>query len=214
MFQGFYDETIQFLWELRLNNNRPWFLAHKQTYLDCLYEPMKALGAELQARMLERHPKLLLNLKVARIYRDARRVRDGRPYKDHLWLTLSDTAGPIGSVPVFYFEVAPEGYEYGLGYYCPRPAQMGVFREQVLADPKGLERLVRRFNRQSLFQLYGEEYKRPKGQVSELLRPWFNRKQIGLAASFPPDEIFLSPALADRVTEGFDWLMPFYRYFP
>ena len=214
MFQGFSEETVRFLWELRLNNNRPWFLDHKQVYLDVLYQPMKELGAELQERMLERYPKLLLNLRVARIYRDARRVRDGRPYKDHLWLTLTDAVGPLGSVPVFYFEVAPEGYEYGLGYYCPKPALMGVYREKVLADPKKMERLVRRFNRQSLFQLFGEEYKRPKGEVSDLLKPWFNRKQIGLSAAFPPDETFFSPALAERVTEGFAWLMPFYRYFP
>lgn len=46
MFQGFYEETIQFLWELRLHNQRPWFQAHKQDYLDYLYNPMKEMGAE------------------------------------------------------------------------------------------------------------------------------------------------------------------------
>lgn len=71
MFQGFYEETIQFLWELRLNNQRPWFQAHKQDYLDYLYNPMKEMGAEVQARMLERHPRSRLNLRVVRIYRDA-----------------------------------------------------------------------------------------------------------------------------------------------
>ena len=214
MFQGFYDETIQFLWELRLNNERPWFQANKQRYLDCLYSPMKEFGAQLQERMLKKHPRSGLNLRVTRIYRDARRVRDGRPYKDHLWLTLSHVIGSIESAPVFNFEIAPEGYEYGLGYYCPKASRMAVYRQKVLDDPKKLERLVRRYNRQSLFRLYGEEYKRSKGEVSELLKPWFNRKTLALTASFPPDEVFTSPALTDRVAEGYEWLMPFYRYFP
>ena len=34
MFEGFYEETIQFLWEIRLNNQRPWFQDHKQVLQD------------------------------------------------------------------------------------------------------------------------------------------------------------------------------------
>lgn len=81
MFQGFYEETIQFLWELRLNNQRPWFQAHKQEYLDYLYHPMKELGAEVQGRMMERYPRSGLNLRVVRIYRDARRIHSGGPIR-------------------------------------------------------------------------------------------------------------------------------------
>ena len=44
MFQGFTPETFDFLWGIRMNNNREWFLPHKQQYIDALYEPMKALG--------------------------------------------------------------------------------------------------------------------------------------------------------------------------
>ena len=28
MFQGFTPETIDFLWGIRMNNNREWFLEH------------------------------------------------------------------------------------------------------------------------------------------------------------------------------------------
>lgn len=53
---------------------------------------------------------------------------------------------------------------------------MEAYRRQILAAPKELERLARKLNRQTRFILEGEEYKRPKGEVSELLKPWFNRK--------------------------------------
>ena len=33
MFTGFTDATVDFLWGIRFNNERPWFEAHKETYL-------------------------------------------------------------------------------------------------------------------------------------------------------------------------------------
>ena len=44
MFQGFDDTTVDFLWGIRLNNERPWFEAHKQEYLDHLYRPCGSWG--------------------------------------------------------------------------------------------------------------------------------------------------------------------------
>ena len=47
MFEGYCPETVDFLWGIRMNNNRDWFLAHKEQYVKTLYEPMKALGKAL-----------------------------------------------------------------------------------------------------------------------------------------------------------------------
>ena len=33
MFQGFTPETVDFLWGIRLNNNREWFMENKKQYL-------------------------------------------------------------------------------------------------------------------------------------------------------------------------------------
>lgn len=95
MFQGFYEETIQFLWELRLNNQRPWFQAHKQEYLDYLYHPMKELGAEVQGRMRSGTQKRL-NLRVVRIYRDARRIQTRQaPIRSTCGSPLSTAVGQL-----------------------------------------------------------------------------------------------------------------------
>ena len=51
MFTGFSDATIDFLWELRFHNERPWFLEHKQVFLDTLDRPMKALAADVTAAL-------------------------------------------------------------------------------------------------------------------------------------------------------------------
>ena len=216
MFAGFSDETIQFMWGIRLNNRRDWFLEHKPVYLRSLYEPMKALGAEVQRRMLDKHPELELNLKVTRIYRDARRVKYGGLYKDHLWLVLhAPREGSWTPEPAFYFEARPEEYEIGLGYWCPKASFMARYRQKILREPAKLETLARRLNRQSVFQLEGAEYKRPKGEVSPLLKPWFNRKDLTISSvrSYEEESPFFGPELADEIFESFQWLLPFYHWF-
>ena len=46
MFIRFTKETSDFLWELSFNNERPWFLEHKEQFERCLNEPFKALARE------------------------------------------------------------------------------------------------------------------------------------------------------------------------
>ena len=37
MFTGFTPETMDFLWGIRMNNNRDWFTQHKSDYVKTLY---------------------------------------------------------------------------------------------------------------------------------------------------------------------------------
>ena len=109
MFQGFSQATNDFLWGIRFNNERPWFEAHKQTYLDHVQTPMRQLAQEVYEKFSARHEALPLMVRVSRIYRDARRLYGRGPYKDHLWLSLRHENEAWTSRPVFYFEIMPEG---------------------------------------------------------------------------------------------------------
>ncbi len=71
MFQGFSQQAVDFLWGIRLNNERSWFLAHKQEYQTLVAEPLRQLGEEVHQAMEDAFPELGLNLYVSRIYRDA-----------------------------------------------------------------------------------------------------------------------------------------------
>ena len=51
MFTGFENEIIDFFWGIRFNNRRDWFGEHKETYVKKIYEPMKALAAQVCAGM-------------------------------------------------------------------------------------------------------------------------------------------------------------------
>ncbi|MFR7892925.1 MAG: DUF2461 family protein [Dysosmobacter sp.] len=115
MFTGFTDATVDFLWGIRFNNERPWFEAHKETYLSELYRPMKDLGAEIYDFLSERRPEDAMVCRVSRIYRDARRLHGRGPYKDHLWFCVERPAEDWTTRPTFWFELGPDYWGYGMG---------------------------------------------------------------------------------------------------
>ena len=47
MFQGFSQNAIDFLWGISLNNERGWFMDHKQDYQDHLLSPTRALAEQV-----------------------------------------------------------------------------------------------------------------------------------------------------------------------
>ena len=143
MFQVFSPKTQEFLWGIRLNNDRGWFETHKQEYLDLAAAPLRELGEEAAAAMEEEFPKLGLNLHVSRIYRDARRLHGRGPYKDHLWFTLRRPSEGWTARPAFYFEIAPEYCGMGMGCYDAAPEIMARLRARIDRDPKPLEKLAR-----------------------------------------------------------------------
>jgi len=215
MFEGFAPESIEFLWNIRFNNERSWFEAHKQQYLDLIQTPLRQLGAELQREVIRRHPKRQFNLHVSRIYRDARRLHGRGPYKDHMWLVLhlpaQDTDG--STAPAFYFEIAPEYYSIGMGYYSATALTMAKLRARIDRDPKPMEKLARRLNRQTNYVLEGELYRRPKGEKGALLDPWYNRKNLALAWDRPCEGSLFERSLLEELADGVDFLMPFFDYF-
>lgn len=214
MFHGFSDATVDFMWGICLQNERTWFEAHKGDYLEHLYNPMKALATEVFDRFKAQHSVPGLCCKVSRIYRDARRLHGRGPYKDHLWWSMEHpTDEPFSTRPVFWFELAPEGWSYGLGYYSATPLTMAKFRARLERDPKAFESLARAVGHQDVFQLVGEDYKRPKGTSSPLLTPWYNKRHLSLECARPIDATLYSHALTDVLLEGYSFLLPYYFYF-
>ena len=210
MFEGFTKETGEFLWELRFNNERPWFLAHKEQYERCLNRPFRALAQESWRLLSERYPERDFRVHVSRIYRDARRLFGRGPYKDHLWFSLytSDT----NEGPSFWFEIGAAGYTYGLGFWSMRPALMERFRRAVDANPARFERLARQAEALPGLRLLGEEYRRPKGDRGELLNRWYNRKYLTMEFSGDFGGDLFSPALAQILCGAYGSLMPMHDF--
>ena len=211
MFTGFTDKTIDFMWGIRMNNEKAWFEEHKDEYKSQLEAPMKELGSQVFDALSEKISGDL-TVKVSRIYRDMRRAHGKGPYKDHLWFCVREPAEEWTDLPVFWFELMPESWSYGLGYYTAKASSMQKLRNRIDADPKPLEKLVRQFNKQSEFVLEGERYSKPKGDPGKLLYDWYNMRYFSLIHEQQNGEEIFSPALFDRIVTGYRSLLPFYEY--
>lgn len=212
MFNGFNEKTTEFLWGIRLNNSREWFQENKEIYLTHLQEPMRALAGDVHREFAEKN-KLDLEWRVTRIYRDARRVRDGNLYKDHLWFSLEHQHEEWQSTPVFFFEISPEGYMYGLGYYMATAETMKKFRARLDANPAEFERIASALSRQGIFEITGEEYSRKKGEKDGLLGRWYNRKSLAMIAEHRGHEALCSPEIVQTLSRDFKTLIPLYKFF-
>lgn len=208
MFQGFTPETIDFLWGLRLNNHREWFMLHKDEYQRNLYEPMKELAQEVFEPFLE-IPNM--GRKVSRIYKDAR-LHPSVPYKEGLWFSMRPDGLPWSEQPTLFFEIRPERYTYGFVLWHPTAAMTMKWRNLMEAQPEEFPRLVQAMEEKTGLSFEGEMYHRKKPCPAEALQPYYNLKSMNLEARRPPDDLLFSADLAQTVRETLQSLLPMYEY--
>ena len=210
MFQGFTPETVDFLWGIRMNNNREWFLEHKKDYVNHLYEPMKALGKDLFTPFLEKPGNLL---KVSRIYRDAR-MHHSVPYKESLWICIRQDVQWWAENPCLYFEIRPEGVSYGFILLHPKVSTLEDIRKDMAARPKAFLKLMEDTEKATGVPVTAELYKRPKAAPIPELALYFAWKgYISCTVDEPVNENLFGPELGIRAGEFLEKLIPLYDYF-
>ncbi len=209
MFTGFTPEAIDFLWGIRMNNNREWFLQHKQQYTDHVYEPMKALGKALFEPFLDSPGN---EIKVSRIYRDAR-LHHPLPYKESIWLCIRKTGSYWAEAPSLFLEICPEGVSYGFLMWAPRPAFMTDFRKYLQGNPRPFLDLMEKAEKDLEFPLQAGFYKRPAVPTPEELMPyWAWKEHITWIKEVPPGEAMFGPGLLEDAKRVFAALRPLYDY--
>jgi uncharacterized protein (TIGR02453 family) len=213
MFNGFTPATIDFMWKLRLNNEKTWFEAHKDEFKRDFQVPMKELGLAVFDRIKAAHGDHGFVHKLSRIYKDARRIRDGVPYRTNMWFSIERPSEEWTAAPVFWFELAPDNWCYGLGYYSAKAATMAKLRRRIDRGPQDFEKLIAPLAKQDEFTMEGPEYTRTKEAPTDKTAAWYNKKSFSLIHSQSNGDELYSPDLADRVADGMLSLMPFYDYF-
>src|SRR5580704_15387872 len=107
--RSFGSDAAEFLRELELNNNRPWFETSKKRFEAAVIEPMEALAAVMIERMKELEPSIRMLPKeaITKIHRDVRLNKDKSLY----WTSIEITIGPPSRAnltsPAMGFRVGP-----------------------------------------------------------------------------------------------------------
>ena len=214
MFTGFSQKTLDFMLGIRLNNNKAWFETHKDDFKRDFQTPMKELGQEIFAEIAACYGERRFIHKLSRIYKDARRVRDGRLYRDNLWFSVEKPSAEESSgILTFWFDLNPEGWSYGLGYYAASAVTMEKLRARIDEDPKEFEKLIDLLGSQDEFKLDGPEYARQKPAPTPKTQEWYNKKSFSLIHFGEISNELFTRQFADRLVSGYKFLMPFYDYF-
>ena len=209
MFEGFSPETIDFLWGIRMNNNREWFMEHKQQYVNTLYEPMKALAAEISVPFMDK-PGFIC--KTSRIYRDMRIPHD-TPYKESLWICIRRDGSWWMREPSLFFELTPDQYSYGFLFYDPTVDMMNAVRKDMTENPDAFLKLMQSAKRKSGIEITGKAYVRKKPCPVEQVEKYYQLRNFMAVREEPISEKLFSPDLAKTVRKSLEGLYPLCPYF-
>lgn len=216
-FTGYSQESIEFLHNLQRNNNKSWFEDHKHIYTDKLLTPTQLLVSELSDFMLEIDPYFetapAVSKTISRIYRDTRFSKDKSPYRAKIWITFKRPRKEWIDAPAFFFELTPESYRYGMGFYSATKDTMDKFRERIDSDPKEFAKATAFYAKQDTFTLEGDQYKRllDPDKPKEIL-DWYQRKNLYLVCNRDIDDRVFNRELAQDISDGFGQLADFYHY--
>jgi len=206
---SFSQETLDFLFENKLNDSRAWFHEHHDTYEKVVVAPLKALAAQLEPTMLQIDPLMITTPRrvLSRINRDTRFTHDKSLYRSNMWLTFGRDKHQFGGVPCFYFEIGLYGFSYGCGYYQMPPEVLATLRELIKRDDPAFRKAFDAYNSQSVFELYGDMYKKSKHpDYPAELKLWLDRKNFGFGAESDDFEMLYSDHLGEFLCERLKWL--------
>ena len=157
-FPGFAPQARRFLRQLRTNNNRDWFLAHKPDYQNFVLEPLRELALEVSMSIAEHSPGHDIDPRNAdyRIYGDVRFSKNKEPYKTYAAAVFL----PIGMAG-FYFHFSAEELLIGGGVYAPTPDVLRSIRSEIAYDPDELREILAARGYRSLYNgVEGQQLKR------------------------------------------------------
>ena len=137
-------QVMDFLRELSLNNEKPWFEAHKQEYLLA-----KATVSSLTLKLLEGIHEfddtigpLTVSDCTYRIYRDLRFSKDKSPYKTHMGIFIT-RGGKKSGYSGYYFHIDGSGnHLIAIGNYYTEPRVLKTLREDIELGGGDFRRII------------------------------------------------------------------------
>lgn len=148
---------LDFLSQLKENNNREWFHANKKMY-DTAKLEMEAFVDSLIPQIAVFEP--LVQYVTAkdcmfRIFRDVRFAKDKSPYKTNMgaWIAQGGRKSPG---PGYYLHIQPGESMLAGGVYMPEPDQLKKIRQEIYYNAEEFKTLLGNKNSKKYFDQLSE----------------------------------------------------------
>lgn len=199
--------TLEFLSQLKNNNNRDWFNDNKEHFKSRQKEAKKFFTGVMD--MLNTHDKIE-KMKMFRIYRDIRFSKDKTPYKYNF--SASFTRMGAERRGGYYVHIQPEGSFIATGFWNPEKEDLMRIRKEWEVDATDLRKIMENYDFQKVWgSLEGEELKTaPKGFEKEDPNiDLIKKKQYIFVKKFTDKEV-LSPNFLEIINDSFIAIRPYF----
>jgi uncharacterized protein (TIGR02453 family) len=214
----FQSSTLKFLRELKKNNNKPWFDAHRKQY-----EAAKSDFETFVQAVLDKHSKNDSDLKeltakkcMFRINRDIRFSKDKSPYKTNFGASM-DKGGRKSGLAGYYFHLEPGKSFLGGGIWMPQPDYTRKIRQEI---DYCLDEFTKILSVKKFKALYKELYigedvqltKVPHGFDKNNPAAEYLKFKSWLVLADIDDSTLTSKDLLNKTVEAFHIMQPFVKF--
>lgn len=190
-----FKKAFGFLSLLARNNNRDWFLRHKDRFLEiktefevfitALYDNVLPFDESLAGQ----DPRKL----VFRIYRDVRFSKDKRPYKHFLSAGISSEGKGTGR-PGYYLQLEPGNKSFlCVGLFSPQSEALSKIRQEIDYNGDHLSKVITSRSFQKYFKSFWTDDKlktAPKGYAKDHVHAeWLKLKSFVVMHRYRDDEV-------------------------
>ncbi len=208
-------ETMEFLRDLKQNNNREWFEKNRTRYLEAKQNVEWAIS--LVIHELGQLDPGVRGLRPAdcmfRIFRDVRFSKNKEPYKNNFGAFISK-GGRKSPHAGYYLHLEPGDCFLAGGLYMPESSLLKRVREEIMTNPDEFREIIEDpAFRKHFGQLSGEQLKRPPAGVPPDFQPmeWLKFKSY-LVIKQIPEETVISGDYLKLILEVFSAMMPLNRF--
>ena len=162
----FDTKLFDFLRELRENNCREWFHAHKARFEAEVRDPLLRFVGDVGPRLEKISPHIIADPRpvggsVFRIYRDTRFSKDKTPYKTNLGAHFRHAAGKDVHAPGYYLHLEPGDVFAGSGVWRPDAPSLARIRDAIVDDSPAWKKIITHKSFAGGCTLSGDKLKRP-----------------------------------------------------
>jgi uncharacterized protein (TIGR02453 family) len=205
--------TLNFLKELKYNNNREWFQANQPAY-KAAKTNFEEVISELLSGIVAFEPELAgLQAKdcIFRINRDIRFSNDKSPYKTNMGAFITRGGKKNGPNSAgYYFHIEPGGSMIAGGAYVPPSPWLNAIREKISDETEEFLSIINAKDFKKYFgELQGDKLKTaPKGYPSDHPQIEYLKMKSFLAMADIPDDKVVGPGYLEYVMKSFKAMKP------
>lgn len=223
-FTGILADGFTFLNELHKNNDKEWFNANKQRYIDFVQTPAVALVQELGQRLQAKFPDVYYDTRLngsgslMRIYRDIRFSKDKTPYKTNIAMLWWEGAGKKTANPAFGLQITPDSAGLMTGMHSFDKTWLTAYWDAVIDGKLGHElvEIVKTIEAAGdMYEVGGQHYKKtPRGYTdpSDARSPLLLYNALYAHVTEIPTDIVMSANFVDLCMTHFEVMSPLQQW--